>query len=67
MLAKPKASPRAIGEGKRIRRARNIVKRFRHAYDRGDIYLPGGKREAHWVSRYRRACSVLMRDALLNV
>lgn len=47
-----------------LRWARNRVRSFRSAFESGRIYLPDGKTEAHWVSRYRRAVAMLVAEAL---
>ena len=63
-----RASPGALGEGKRIRRARNIVRRWQ----RGSDPPLGGSPEYHEVwdairkRRYERAVAILVRAALLG-
>lgn len=58
MLGKNKqASPLAIGEGKRVRRARNIIRRYGSEPD-----LP-----AKLARRLERAKAVMVRAALLGL
>jgi hypothetical protein len=52
-----------VGWGRKVRRARNVVKTFRAAYDRGDTKLPDG-RPADWVRKYERSVAVILADKL---
>ncbi len=70
MLTKTKASQRSKGEGKRIRRARNIVKRWQ-ALNGSEPPFPGTWQHEHVAvlvkqKRYERAVAVLVRAALLG-
>jgi hypothetical protein len=51
------ASPTDKGEGKRIRRARNIVKRWKAG---------NGHFKLYYFKRYERAVAVLVRAVLLD-
>jgi len=65
MRASDKHHGRAKGEGKRIRRARNIVKRFDREY--GDCLRPDCElAQAIKHKRYQRAVAILVSSALVE-
>lgn len=70
MPTKPQASPISKGEGRKLRRARNMVKKWEADYVK---FQPAVFKQEHWdirnaiyAKRYERACALILAAKLRN-